>query len=330
MSTFMSDVYSQAKKQKTTIVLPEGEDERTLVAAERILAEGIADLIIIGNQQAIASLGYDLSGATVIDNTTDPLRAELAEALFEIRKAKGMTIEQADALMDDVTYFGTMLLKTGRAQGLVSGACHPTKDVLSPALRVIKTKPGTKVVSSFFIMEVPNEAYGDDGLMLFSDCAVCIQPNAEELSEIAVASARSFKDLTGAEPRVAMLSHATKGSVIDDDAAKVVEATRLAREKAPGFLIDGELQADAAIVQSVGASKAPDSSVAGCANVLVFPDLDAANIGYKLVQRLAGANAFGPITQGLNAPMNDLSRGCSAEDIVAVVAITAVQAQGIA
>ena len=227
-------------------------------------------------------------------------------------------------------YFGTMLLKTGRAQGLVSGACHPTKDVLSPALRVIKTKPGTKVVSSFFIMEVPNEAYGDDGLMLFSDCAVCIQPNAEELSEIAVASARSFKDLTGAEPRVAMLSHATKGSVIDDDAAKVIEATRLAREKAPDCLIDGELQADAAIVQSVGASKAPDSSVAGCANVLVFPDLDAANIGYKLVQRLAGANAFGPITQGLNAPMNDLSRGCSAEDIVAVVAITAVQAQGIA
>lgn len=330
MSTFMSDVYSQAKKQKTTIVLPEGEDERTLVAAERILAEGIADLIIIGNPQAIASSGYDLGGVTVIDNTTDPLRAELAEALFEIRKAKGMTIEQADALMDDVTYFGTMLLKTGRAQGLVSGTCHPTKDVLSPALRVIKTKPGTKVVSSFFIMEVPNEAYGDDGLMLFSDCAVCIQPNAEELSEIAIASARSFKDLTGAKPRVAMLSHATKGSVIDDDAAKVVEATRLAREKAPEFLIDGELQADAAIVQSVGASKAPDSDVAGRANVLVFPDLDAANIGYKLVQRLAGANAFGPITQGLNAPMNDLSRGCSAEDIVAVVAITAVQAQGIA
>ena len=318
---------AKAKANKKTIVLPEGDDPRTLEAAEIILAEGIADLIIVGNAEEIAKSDRNIEGAQVIDYRTDPVRAELANGLYEIRKSRGMTLEEADAMMDDVTYFGAMLLKTGRAQGLVSGACHPTKDVLSPALRIIKPKAGTRVMSSFFMMDVPNPAYGDDGLLMFSDCGVCIQPDAADLSEIAVASARSYAELTGFEPRVAMLSHATFGSVKDADADKVIEATKLAQEKAPEFSIDGEMQADAALVPSVGQAKAPNSKVAGHANVLVFPDLDAANIGYKLVQRLAGAEAYGPITQGLNAPMNDLSRGCTANDIVGVVAITAVQAQ---
>ena len=210
---------------------------------------------------------------------------------------------------------------------MVGGACHATKDVLHPALRIIKTAPGSKLVSSFFVMEVPSCEFGDAGTFMFSDCAVCIQPNAEDLSEIAVATAKSYEKLLGAEARVAMLSHSSYGSVKDDDTQKVVEALALAKQKAPEFAIDGELQADAALVPSVAASKAPDSPVAGKANVLVFPDLDAANIGYKLVQRLAKAEAYGPITQGLGAPMNDLSRGCSAEDVLGVIAITAVQAQ---
>lgn len=329
MAAFLDSMIERARADKKTIVLPEGSDERTLAAAERILAEGIADLIIIGNPNDIEASGYKLDGARIIDNSNDPMRAQLADSLYELRKAKGMTPEQADALMDDVMYFGTMLLKVGEADGLVGGACHATKDVLHPALRIIKTAPGSKLVSSFFIMEVPNCEYGDDGMFMFSDCAVCIQPSAEELSEIAVASARSFKSLIGHEPHVAMLSHSSYGSVVDPDTEKVAEALSLARAKAPEFDIDGELQADAALVPSVAASKAPESPVAGRANVLVFPDLDAANIGYKLVQRLAKADAFGPILQGLGAPMNDLSRGCSADDIVGVVAITAVQAQNV-
>lgn len=327
MAQFLDTMIARAKTDTKTIVLPEGSDERTLAAAEKILAEGIADLIIIGNPEEINAQGYKLEGAQIIDNMRDPLRAELAEGLFELRKNKGLTLEEADKLMDDVTYFGTMLLKTGRAQGLVSGACHPTKDVLHPALRIIKTAPGCKLVSSAMVMEVPDCAYGDAGTFMFSDCAVCITPNAEDLSEIAVATAKSYETLIGAEPRVAMLSHSTYGSVHDVDADKVVEAVALAKQKAPEYMIDGELQADAALVASVGKAKAPDSPVAGNANVFVFPDLDAANIGYKLVQRLAKAEAYGPIIQGLGAPMNDLSRGCSAEDIVAVAAITAVQAQ---
>ena len=329
MAAFLDSMIERARADKKTIVLPEGNDERTLAAAERILAEGIADLIIIGDTNDIEASGYKLDGARIIDNFDDPMRAQLADSLYELRKAKGVTPEQADALMDDVMYFGTMLLKVGEADGLVGGACHATKDVLHPALRIIKTAPGSKLVSSFFVMEVPNCEYGDDGMFMFSDCAVCIQPSAEELSEIAVASARSFKGLIGHEPHVAMLSHSSYGSVVDPDTEKVAEALSLARAKAPEFDIDGELQADAALVPSVAASKAPESPVAGRANVLVFPDLDAANIGYKLVQRLAKADAFGPILQGLGAPMNDLSRGCSADDIVGVVAITAVQAQNV-
>ncbi len=327
MATFLETMIERARADRKTIVLPEGNDERTLAAAEKIIEQGIASLIILGNAGEIESKGYRLEGARIIDNASDPLRDQLAEMLYELRKAKGMTRDEADALMDDVMYFGTMLLKAGMADGLVGGACHATKDVLHPALRIIKTAPGAKLVSSVFIMEVPDCVYGDCGTFAFADCAVCIQPSAEELADIAVSSARTFKKLLGGEPRVAMLSHASYGSVKDDDTMKVVDALALARAAAPEFSIDGELQADAALVPSVGASKAPGSPVAGKANVLVFPDLDAANIGYKLVQRLAKAQAYGPILQGLGAPMNDLSRGCSADDIVGVVAITAVQAQ---
>lgn len=327
MATFLETMIERARADRKTIVLPEGSDERTLAAAEKILQQEIASVIILGDAEAIAASGYALEGARIIDNTSDPLRKELAAMLFELRKAKGMTEQEADALMDDVMYFGTMLLKAGMADGLVGGACHATKDVLHPALRIIKTAPGAKLVSSVFIMEVPDCAYGDEGTFAFGDCAVCIQPSAEELADIAVSSARTFKKLLGREPRVAMLSHSSYGSVKDADTQKVVDALAIAHEKGAEFAIDGELQADAALVPSVAASKAPDSPVAGQANVLVFPDLDAANIGYKLVQRLAKAQAYGPILQGLGAPMNDLSRGCSADDIVGVVAITAVQAQ---
>ena len=327
MTTFLEKMIEKARSDKKTIVLPEGNDDRVLEAASKIIEQGIADVIIIGDEEEIGAKGYALEGAQIVNNKTSELREEFAATLYELRKAKGMTEEEAALLMDDVMYFGTMMLKTGRADGLVGGACHATKDMLHPALRIIKPAPGTKTVSSFFVMEVPDCAYGDAGTFMFSDCAVCIQPSAEELSEIAVATAKSYERIVGAEPRVAMLSHATKGSVKDADADKVVEAVKLAQEKAPDYAIDGELQADAALVPSVGSSKAPGSTVAGTANVLVFPDLDAANIGYKLVQRLAKAEAYGPILQGLGAPMNDLSRGCSADDIVGVTAITAVQAQ---
>lgn len=329
MATFLSTMIDRAKSDKKTIVLPEGNDDRILEAARKIVDQGIADIIVVGNAEEIASKGFDLEGVQILDNTTGDLREELAEGLFELRKAKGMTLEEARSLMDNVMYFATMLLKTGRADGLVGGACHATKDVLQPALRIIKTASGSKLVSSFFVMEVPECAFGDAGTFMFADCAVCIQPNAEELSEIAVATAKSYERVIGSTPRVAMLSHSSYGSVKDADTEKVTSALAIAKEKAPEYAIDGELQADAALVPSIAASKAPDSPVAGKANVLVFPDLDAANIGYKLVQRLAKAEAYGPILQGLGAPMNDLSRGCSADDVVGVVAITAVQAQGI-
>ena len=327
MSAFLESMIARAKAQKQTIVLPEGDDPRTLEAAERILADEVADLIILGDAAAIQESGRNLAGARIVDVRTSPLRDELAERLHQIRKHKGMTEQEALALMDDVLYFGVMLVKTGHANGMVAGACHATGDVLRPCLQILKTAPGVKLVSSFFVMVVPDCDLGQNGTFIFSDCGLEVQPDSERLAHIAVNSAKSWKTLMGTEPVVALMSHSTYGSAKNDDAAKVVEATEIARELAPELALDGELQADAAIVPSVGASKAPGSPVAGKANVLVFPDLDAGNIGYKLVQRLAKAEAYGPITQGIAAPVNDLSRGCTADDIVGVIAITCVQAQ---
>ena len=327
MSDFLDSIVKRAQAQKKTIVLPEGDDERTLAAAQRALAEGIADLIILGDAQAISASGYDLAGARVIDPAAYEGREDLAAALYEARKHKGMTIEDARVKLDDVLYFGVMLVKTGIADGMVAGACHATGDVLRPSLQLLKTAPGAALVSSFFIMAVPDCEFGANGTFLFSDCGLEVQPSAEKLANIAVSAAASWQKLVGEKPIVALLSHSSYGSAKNDDASKVVEAARIAKELAPELALDGELQLDAAIVPSVGASKAPGSPVAGRANVLVFPDLDAGNIGYKLVQRLAKAEAYGPITQGIAAPVNDLSRGCAADDIFGVIAITCVQAQ---
>ena len=328
MSAFLDAVLARAKTEKKTIVLPEGDDERTLQAAQTILEQGVADLIILGDAEAIKASPYALDGARIVDVRTAPEREDYAAKLYELRKHKGMTEEQALALMDNVLYFGNMIVKNGDADGMVCGACHSTSDVLRAALQVLKTAPGVKLVSAFFVMVVPDCAYGQDGTFIFADCGLEIQPDAEKLAHIAVNSAQSWRALMGTEPTVALLSHSTKGSAVATaDRAKVEEATALAKELAPELALDGELQLDAAIVPSVGSSKAPDSPVAGKANVLVFPDLDAGNIGDKLVQRLAKAEAYGPITQGLAAPVNDLSRGCSAEDIVGVIGITCVQAQ---
>lgn len=327
MSAFLDSMLVRAKGDLQTIVLPEGDDERTLQAAERILAEGVANLVILGDAAAIEASPYALDGARIVDVRTAAERAEFAAALYELRRHKGLTPEQAEALMDDVLYFGVMMVKQGLADGMVAGACHATGDVLRPSLQILKTAPGVKLVSSFFVMCVPDCDLGANGTFLFSDCGLEVQPDSERLAHIAVNSAKSWETLMGEEARVALLSHSTHGSAKNADAAKVVEATEIARELAPDLALDGELQLDAAIIGSVGASKAPGSPVAGRANVLVFPDLDAGNIGYKLVQRLAKAEAYGPITQGLAAPVNDLSRGCSAEDIVGVIGITCVQSQ---
>lgn len=327
MSQFLEQIKQRAKADKQTIVLAEGDDERTLAAAEKILAEDVCDLVILGDADRIARSGYDLSGAQITDPRTAPYFEELAGALVERRKKKGLTLEQARELLGDVLYFGVMMVYTGRADGMVAGACHATADVLRPSLQILKTAPGTKIVSSFFVMVIPDCDLGADGTFVFSDCGLNIDPDADELSEIALSSAESFEALVGKTPQVAMLSYSSKGSGKGEMVDKVVEATRLAKEKAPDLSLDGELQSDAAIVPSVGASKAPDSPVAGHANVLVFPDLNAGNIGYKLVQRLAKAEAYGPMTQGIAKPVNDLSRGCSAADIEGVIAITAVQSQ---
>ena len=329
---FIDLMKAKAKQDKQTIVLPESKDKRTLIAAAQILQEGTADLIMVGKEEKIMDgagwLEVDLTGLKVVDPDTDPKFDHYAETLFELRKHKGMTKEKAEELLktDYITY-GVMMVKEKDADGLVAGACHATADTLRPALQILKTAPGTELVSGFFIMDVPNCEYGSNGTFLFADCGLNQNPNPEELAAIAVSSAESFKMLTGEEPKVAMLSHSSKGSAKHADVDKVVEATKLAKEMAPELALDGELQLDAAIVPEIGASKAPDSKVAGHANVLVFPDLDAGNIGYKLVQRLGKAAAYGPMCQGIAKPVNDLSRGCSADDIVGVVAITAVQCQ---
>ena len=327
MSTFLNTMIKKAIADRQTIVLPEGADERTLKAAQEILRRGVADLIVLGSEETMAQSPFELKGAQIIDPATSSLREEFVDLLVELRKHKGMTPERASALLDDELYFGVMMVKTGRADGMVAGACHSTGDVLRPCLQILKTAPGVKLVSSFFVMVVPECPYGENGTFMFSDCGLEVQPDAEKLAHIAVNTARSWSTLMHSEPRVAMLSHSTKGSAKNDDADKVIAATELAHKLAPEIFLDGEMQLDAAIVESVGSSKAPGSPVAGRANVLIFPDIDAGNIGYKLVQRLARAEAYGPITQGIAAPVNDLSRGCTADDIIGVVAITCVQAQ---
>jgi phosphate acetyltransferase len=327
----LKQIWEKAKADKRRIVLPEGEEERNLQACGKILQEGLANIILVGNEKIIrekaASLGVNLEGAEIADPETSDKTASYANEFYELRKKKGMTPEKADKVVRDPLYYATMMVKLGDAEGMVSGAIHTTGDLLRPGLQIIKTAPGMSVVSSAFVMSVPNCQYGESGLLLFADCAVNPCPTAEELASIAISTAETAKALCGIEPKVAMLSFSTMGSAQHELVDKVKKATELAKSMRPDLEIDGELQLDAAIVKKVGELKAPNSSVAGKANVLVFPDIQAGNIGYKLVQRFANAEAIGPICQGFAKPINDLSRGCSAEDIVNVVAVTAVQAQ---
>ncbi|MDR2969541.1 MAG: phosphate acetyltransferase [Tannerellaceae bacterium] len=329
----MQDIIERAKATKQRIVLPEGTEERTLKAADRLLEDGVAEIILIGDpseiERAVSQLGLRHIGkAAVVDPESHGKQAEYADLLFQLRQKKGMTPDKAAALVRDPLYLACLMIKAGDADGEIAGARNTTGDVLRPALQIIKTAPGMTVVSGAFLMFVQDKSYGKDGVLVFADCAVMPNPNAAELAQIAVATAQTAKDIVGIEPRVAMLSFSTKGSASHEMVEKVVEATRLAREAAPQFSIDGELQADAALVGSVGLQKAPGSEVAGKANVLVFPSLETGNIAYKLVQRLGNAEAVGPILQGMGAPVNDLSRGCSVSDIYNMVAITCNQAIG--
>lgn len=328
---FLETIKNRAKADKKTVVLPEALDIRTLKATEMILKEGLADIILVGDKNEILakSAGLNISGATILDPNSYEKTELLINDLVEIRKSKGLTYGEAkNLILGDPLFFGVMLVKEGIADGMVAGAVNSTANVLRPSLQILKTAKGTKLVSAFFLMVVPNCEYGHNGIFIFADSGLNQNPNAEELAAIAISSAKSYQQLVQVEPVVAMLSHSTKGSAKHADVDKVVEAAKLAKELDPTVKLDGEFQLDAAIVPSVGASKAPGSDIAGNANVLVFPDLDAGNIAYKIVERLAKADAYGPITQGIAKPVNDLSRGCSADDIVGVVAITAVQAQG--
>lgn len=326
---FIDEIKRKAKQQKQTIVLPETGDIRTLEAASKILAEDIANIVLIGNKEDIIKKaeGLDLSNAVIIDPVTFEKLEAYTDSLADIRKSKGMTKAEAKRLLtEEPLYFGVMMVKAGDADGMVAGAVNATANVLRPSLQILKTAPGTKLVSAFFLMVVPNCEYGANGTFIFSDAGLNQSPNAEELAAIAKSSADSFRLLVDEEPIVGMLSHSSKGSAKHADVDKVVEATRIANELYPEIKLDGEFQLDAAIDPEVARCKAPTSEIAGKANVLVFPNLDSGNIGYKLTQRLAKAEAYGPITQGIARPVNDLSRGCSSDDIVGVVAITAVQA----
>ena len=329
--SFINDIKQRAKQDIKTIILPESNDLRVIKATEQVLKEGYSDIILIGNKEEIKKLAQenniDISKAKIVDPLKSDKFSEYAEKFYELRKAKGMTLDKAKEIMKDNVYFGMMMVKQGDGDGLVSGACHSTADTLRPALQILKTAPGTKLVSAFFLMVVPNCEYGENGAFVFGDCGLNEYPDPEALSEIAISSSKSFKQLVGKEPKVAMLSYSSYGSAHSPLTDKVVEATKLLKEKMPELIADGELQLDAAIIPEIAASKAPGSPLKGEANTLIFPDLDAGNIGYKLVQRFAKAEAYGPLCQGIARPVNDLSRGCSAEDIAGVVAITAVQAQ---
>ncbi len=330
--SLVDQIKAKAKSCKKHVLLPEGSEERTLKAAEIIIKEGIADLTLLGNEKEIRekakSLGVSLDGIGIIDPVLSPDLQDYTEKFYEMRKTKGVTMEKAAATMKNPLFFAAMMIKEGKGDGMVAGAITTTGDTLRPGLQIIKMAPGISVVSSCFIMDVPNKSYGENGLIVFGDCVVNPVPTAEQLAAIAISSAATGKALCGMEPRVAMLSFSTKGSAKHEYVDKVAEATKLVKQLAPDLNVDGELQADAALVESVGQLKSPGSPVAGKANVLIFPDLQAGNIGYKLVQRLAGAEAIGPVCQGFAKPINDLSRGCSVEDIIGVIAITAVQAQG--
>ncbi|HIU47771.1 MAG TPA: phosphate acetyltransferase [Candidatus Avimonoglobus intestinipullorum] len=331
MSAFTDRLKERAKQDLKTIVLAEGEDIRTLEAAQTVLREGYAKLVILGNEAKIAQMaaekGLDIQGAVIIDPETSKKTAVYADKFYELRKAKGMTPETAAETVKNTLYFGVMMVNEGEADGMVAGACNSSANVIRPSLQILKTKPGTKLVSAFFVIVVPDCDYGEHGTFIFADSGLNEDPDADAVSEIAISSAASFKQLVEAEPRVAMLSYSTYGSAKNPLVDKMQLATKLAKEKAPELKLDGELQFDAAVVPSVGKSKAPGSDIAGSANVLVFPNLDAGNIGYKIAQRLAKAEAYGPILQGVKKPVNDLSRGCTADDIAGVVAITCVQAQ---
>lgn len=329
--SFVDDIKNRAKQEIKTIVLPEATDIRTLKATDQILKEEFCKIILIGNEEEVLNLAkendLDVSKAEIVEPSKSENYEEYVNAFYELRKHKGMTIEKSQELMLDPVFFGMMMVKQEKADGLVSGAAHSTADTLRPALQILKTAPGTKLVSTFVLMDVPNCEYGENGVFLFSDCGLNQNPDSESLSEIAISTAKSFKQIIGKEPKIAMLSYSTMGSAKAEEVDKVRNATELVKEKAPELAVDGEMQFDAAIVPSIAKSKAPESDVAGKANTLIFPDLQAGNIGYKLVERLAKAEAYGPICQGMAKPVNDLSRGCKAEDIVGVVAITCLQAQ---
>jgi len=330
----LDSLVDRAKANKQRIVLPEGTEDRTLTAANQLIRDGVAEIILLGNpgeiEERVKKLGLDdVYRATIIDPKNHEKKDIYANLLLELRKKRGMTPDQAAALVEEPLYLACLMIKNGDADGEIAGAQNTTGDVLRPALQIIKTSPGVKVVSGAFIMFTKTPQYGENGTLIFADCAVMPNPTAEELASIAVASAQTARSLVGVEPRVAMLSFSTKGSAEHEMIDKVREATRLAKEMNPALLIDGELQADAALVPSVGSSKAPGSDIAGRANVLVFPTLEAGNIGYKLVQRLGNAEAVGPVLQGMAAPVNDLSRGCSVNDIYNMVVITANQAIGL-
>ena len=329
--SFIEGIKEKAKLDLKTIVLPEASDIRILEAANIALKEEYANIVLLGNIDSINNManenGLDISKAIIIDPINSEKKEFYAEKLYELRKEKGMTIESARELVNNEVYYGMMMVKLEEADGLVSGAIHSTSDTLRPALQILKTAPGTKLVSAFFLMVVPDCEYGENGVFIFGDSGLNQNPTSEELAYIAKSSSESFEKLVGKESKVAMLSYSTKGSAKSELTEKVINATNIAKDMFPELKLDGELQLDAAIVPEVAKSKAPGSDVAGRANTLIFPDLDAGNIGYKLVQRLGKAEAYGPLCQGIAKPVNDLSRGCSSEDVAGVIAITAVQAQ---